>query len=93
MKTVTHLAGEISETPFDEKHGARQSVHYEVFPGSFLNLELGAAGLRIHHGGTGVGITLQALAELAGRMAPQLAAIIGPPKAEDPAATATANAS
>ena len=82
MKTAINLTAEIAEAPFTAPQGQRATVHYEVTPGGFISIGLGADGLVIHQAGVGVGIPLKDLAELAGRLEPKLAALIPPPSEE-----------
>ena len=82
MKTAINLTAEIAETPFDAGQGQRATVHYEVTPGGFISIGLGADGLVIHQSSVGIGIPLKELAELAGRLEPRLAALIPPPLEE-----------
>ena len=82
MKTAVNLVGEITEAPFVAPQGQRATVHYEVTPGGFISIGLGADGLVIHQSGVGIGIPLKDLAELAGRLEPKLAELIPPPLEE-----------
>ena len=82
MKTAINLTAEIAEAPFTAPQGQRATVHFEITPGGFISLGLGADGLVIHQAGIGIGIPLKDLAELAGRLEPKLAELIPPPLEE-----------
>lgn len=82
MTTLKNLTAELSADPYVEKRGHVVTLHCEVTPGSFLTVGLGPAGLQIHRGETGVAIPVMELIELAGRVSPEVAALIAPPKAD-----------
>lgn len=82
MTTLKNLTAEPSAEPYVEKRGHVVTVHAEVTPGCFLTVGLGPAGLQIHRGETGVAIPLLELIEMAGRVSPEVAALIAPAKAD-----------
>ncbi len=83
MKTILDLSGTLSPVPFVEARGHVASVHAEITAGSFLTVGLGPAGLMIHRGEVGCGIRLIDLVELAGRLDPEIAALIVPAQPDE----------
>lgn len=90
MNTVTDLTGVATGKPFNQDQGQRVSVHHEHAPGSFVTIGLGADGLVVHHAGTGIGIALADLVNLAGQCSPELASILVDPAKAPPVIHPTA---
>ncbi len=58
--------------PFKEPRGITSAVHFELRPGSFIHITLGAEGILLRHADAGIAIPLHELINLAVAHDPRL---------------------